>query len=182
MTTTIDSRDIKGEELRARLKLPQRIDDDLFNLIFDLSEKYPNSTIVGDEILLKNLEKVEKIHADVFQGRLWVGLASQAFYDFQLQVGQALPQLQNIPAVKNQGFQIIPLGRNLRNSGQILDHSYKIQEDKVIESAILQQKNESTTDSETLPDTDQASPRQAPLSPEKKGTSAIQNIRQTNNE
>jgi hypothetical protein len=110
-----------------------------------------------DEILLEDLEKVEQIHADVFQGRLWIGLASQAFYDFQLQGDQALPQLQNIPAVKNQGFQIIPLGRNLRNSGQILNHSYKIQEDKVIESAILQQTegcvNQKTTDSQTLPDT-----------------------------
>jgi hypothetical protein len=126
-------------------------------LIFDLSKKYPNSTIFVDEILLEDLEKVEQIHADVFQGRLWIGLASQAFYDFQLQGDQALPQLQNIPAVKNQGFQIIPLGRNLRNSGQILNHSYKIQEDKVIESAILQQTegcvNQKTTDSQTLPDT-----------------------------
>ena len=50
-----------------------------------------------------------------------------------------LPRLQKIPIIKNQGFSVIQLGKNLRNSGQILDHSYKIQEDNIIESAILQQ-------------------------------------------
>ena len=42
------------------LELPQRTKDDPFNLIFDLSEKYPNSTIVVDEILLEDLEKLNK--------------------------------------------------------------------------------------------------------------------------
>ena len=51
---------------------------------------------------------------------------------------KAISDLESIPIVKNQEFKIVQLGKNLRNSGQILDHSYKIQEESIIESAILQ--------------------------------------------
>ena len=137
--TTIDGRDIAGKDLRKRLDLPQKTGDDPFRLIYDLSEKYPVSNIALDEVLLEDLKRVDRIHADAFHGRLWLGLASQAFFDFQLENDQPVPDLESIPILTNQGFNIVPLSKNLRNSGKILDHSYKVQEESIIESAILQQ-------------------------------------------
>merc|ERR1712012_488599 len=66
--------------------------------------------------------------------------ASQAFYDFKsADEDKPTSDLQRLPIVEKQGFRVVQLGKNLRNSGQILDHSYKIQEDNVIESAIFRQ-------------------------------------------
>ena len=78
---------------KKRLKLPQKTGDDPFSLIYDLSEKYQDSSIALDEVLLEDLKRVDRIHADAFHGRLWLGLASQAFFDFQLENDQPVHDL-----------------------------------------------------------------------------------------
>ena len=58
--------------------------------------------VVIDEVLLEDMNKVDKIHSVWFKGRIWVALASQGFYDFK-STGEEKPtsDLKSLPIVKN---------------------------------------------------------------------------------
>ena len=112
----VDGKDIAGKKLRRKLKLSQKFEGGLFSLVFAISKTYPDSNIAVDEVLLEDLAKVDKIHSDGFRGRIWVALASQAFYDFQSGEDKPTSDLQRLPIVEKQGFKVIQLGKNLRNS------------------------------------------------------------------
>ena len=112
MITVIDGRDIADKKLRNKLNLPQKVRDDLFSLVFDISKTFPGCNIAVDEVLFEDLKKVDKIHSDEFKGRIWVGLGSQAFYDFQSGEDKPTSDLQKIPIINNQGFRVVQLSKN----------------------------------------------------------------------
>ena len=126
----IDTRDIlhPDSKLRSRLGLPPAPSphDELFSFLFDLTEMYPCSHIALDEVPMELLIQKQTVHHEDFKGTLRMAVSPVALHDFRDQDDKT--ELSNIPVESSQGFIIIHLKRNMRNSCRILQSSFKVQE------------------------------------------------------
>ena len=86
---------------------------------------------------------------------MWIGLSAWSLYDFHIK-SQEAADVNNLPFVKNQGFEVSALTRNLRNCGNILVKSYNLQEDNIIENAVVHKNSSIQSDNVETPEVNES--------------------------